>query len=450
MPSFAYEPMSPAGATPGVIEAPDRASAVRMLLDRGITPRSVRVHGGGAAAKKAGVGVEKKVGGVGSAAAGGGAVGAAKSSAGGSGTRGSGLSVGGFGGERRVSRARMASLIGELATAINAGLPLVQALATLRRAFRNELDPGRRMLDHLIGEVEHGRSFAEAAQSWGKPFGDLTIGMIRTGEASGRLGEVLAEAAVLLERDQQLRRSLMSATLYPLILLGLVSVSVVIVVTVIVPRVLAPLAGRVSASDLPLPTRMVTGVADAVGSYWWAMLLGVGFVVFWFSRWRATEAGRMVIDRALLGTPVVGRLVRDVAVARFTRTLSTLLGAGLPVLTSLRITRATLGNAVLEAEIERAGDDVAHGASLSEPLDRCGRFPPLLTQIVSVGERTGRLAEMLKGAADAMEGRTQQSLKVVSTVLPPLLVVVLAVVVGFVIAAVILPLLELQEYIDAM
>jgi len=446
--------MSPAGASPGVIDAPDRASAVRLLIDRGITPRSVRAQDGGGGGGGGGGGDRRSDRGGGGGGDGAVAVSKAvavekKSASGGAVPRG-GSDWMGIGGERRVSRARMASLMGELATAINAGLPLVQALATLRRAFRNEGDPARRMLDHLIGEVEHGRSFAEAAQSWGKPFGELTIGMIRAGEASGRLGQVLAEAAKLLERDQQLRRSLMNATLYPLILLGLVSVSVVIVVTVIVPRVLAPLAGRVSASDLPLPTRMVTGVADVVGSYWWALLLGVGFVVFWFSRWRATAGGRMAIDRAMLGTPVVGRLVRDVAVARFTRTFATLLGAGLPVLTSLRITRATLGNAVLEEEIERAGDDVAHGASLSEPLDRCGRFPPLLTQIVSVGERTGRLAEMLSGAAEAMEQRTQQSLKVVSTVLPPMLVVVLAVVVGFVIAAVILPLLELQEYIDAM
>jgi type II secretory pathway component PulF len=303
------------------------------------------------------------------------------------------------------------------------------------------------MLDHVIHQVEAGKSLAEACKSWGRPFTDLIVNLMHAGEASGRLGEVLDQAANLLDRDVKLRRSLLGATLYPLILTFLVTGAVITVVTWIVPQVLGPLAGQLKASDLPLPTRVVQGAAHFFAVYWWAVLLGSVGVLISASRIYASPGPRLNIDRTLLKIPVLGRLLRDVAVARFTRTLGTLISAGLPALTALRITKGTLGNKAMEGEIDFVCDEVAHGKTIAEPMERSGYFPPLLVQIVGVGERSGRLPQMLNQAAGAFEDRTETSLKLFTTALPPVLVVMLAGVVGFVVASILLPLLQLQEHI---
>ena len=344
-----------------------------------------------------------------------------------------------------MSRSEMASFIRELATAVEAGLPLIQALKTIGRQGRSPRQ--KAMLNHVIQQVEAGKSLADAAKSWGRPFTDLTVNLMHAGEASGRLGEVLDQAATLLDRDVKMRRSLLAATLYPLILTVLVSGAVIVVVTFIVPQILGPLAGQISESDLPMPTRIVQGSARFFGDYWWAVLMVIGGALFALSRVYATPGPRLSIDRFLIKVPILGRLVRDVAVARFTRTLGTLVSAGLPALTALRITKGTLGNKAMEGEIEFVCDEVAHGKTIAEPMERSGYFPPLLVQIVGVGERSGRLPQMLNQAAGAFEDRTESSLKLFTTALPPILVVLLAGIVGFVVAAILLPLLQLQEHI---
>lgn len=424
MPTFQYHAppgaSSPSGAA--VIDAPDRATAVRLLLQRGITPTHLEEVAG--AAERAARRAET------AASAGPGAAAPRK------------LSLPGSSG---MSRAEMASFIRELATAVEAGLPLIQALRTIQRQGRSPKQ--KAMLGHVIAQVEAGKSLADAARSWGRPFTELTTNLIHAGEASGRLGEVLDQSANLLDRDVKLRRSLLAATLYPIILTVLVTGAVIVVVTWIVPQVLGPLAGQLKEADLPLPTRIVQGGAHFFGHYWWVVLLAVGGVLFAVSRIYATPGPRLSIDRSLIKVPILGRLLRDVAVARFTRTLGTLVSAGLPALTALRITKGTLGNKAMEGEIEFVCDEVAHGKTIAEPMERSGYFPPLLVQIVGVGERSGRLPQMLNQAAGAFEDRTESSLKLFTTALPPILVVILAGVVGFVVAAILLPLLQLQEHI---
>lgn len=437
MPTFKYQSLSMHGSSNGtdatVVDAPDRAGAIRLLRERGITPSSLEEVGGRAAAAARIKAKESAAAGLADSARR-----AARSDAKPEKT-GWTLSFG-----KAMSRAEMASFVRELATAVEAGLPLVQALRTIARSGRSPKQ--RAMLNHLIHEVEAGRSMGDAAASWGKPFTDLTINLIRAGEASGKLGEVLDQAALLLDKDLKLRRSLLSATMYPMILTGLVSVAVVIVVTVIVPQVLGPLAGTVKASDLPLPTRVVQGVAAFFKGYWWVVLGMLAGTFFTLSRVYATPGPRLAIDRWLLKVPVLGRLLRDVAVARFTRTLGTLVTSGIPALTALRVTKGTLGNLAMENEIEFVCDEVAHGKTIADPMERSGYFPPLLVQIVGVGERSGRLPQMLNQAASAFEDRTESSVKLFTTALPPFLVVILACIVGFVVAAILLPLLQLQEH----
>ncbi|MCA9309956.1 MAG: type II secretion system F family protein [Phycisphaerales bacterium] len=405
MPVFAYESSNRQPGGPATIEAPDRASAIRQLTERGVMPRSV---------------IE-----VGEARQGEASLAAVRSS----------LS------RPTMSRFEMARLVGEMAIAIRAGLPLVQALRTIAR---QRTKPAQKaLLERLIDAVEQGSSLSDAMREIGRRFPDLIINLVHSGEMAGRLGEVLTQAALLLNRDVKLRRALAGALIYPAIITVAVVIAITVVVTVIVPRVLSAVEGQLVT--LPLPTRIVQGVAHLVGGYWWLILLIIALLLWGGSRLYNHPPARLALDRFMLRVPVLGSVLRDVAVARFTRTFGTLIEAGLPVLTSLRITRKTLGNRAMEHAIETICDDVSSGRTIADPLEQSGYFPPMLVQVVGLGERTGKLDEMLMQAADAFEEKTEQSISLFTTVLPPILIICLAAIVGFVVLSIFLPLIELQE-----
>jgi type IV pilus assembly protein PilC len=409
VPTFVYKTAAMGARAAGArIEAPDRATAVRELVRRGEVPLAVEADAGASAgdvlAAPAGAGL--------------------------------------LDGLRPVmSRAEMASMMRELSVALTAGLPLVSALRTIARQGRTQKQ--REMLRSIIEQVEAGKSLAEAMAAWGRPFQELTINLTRAGEASGKLGEVLTHAAELLDKDLKLRRSILGATLYPLIILGLVVVAVIVVVTVIVPGILKQLSG--AAVDLPWPTLVVKAAADFFSGYWYIIIPAVAVGVLVGHRYYQTPAGRLATDTRLLRLPLVGRLLQDVAVARFTRTLGTLTSSGVGIVQALRITKGTLGNAAMEGVIDEVIEQVSAGKTIAEPMEQSGYFPPMLIQIVNLGERSGRLDEMLGQAARAFEDKTEQSVKVFTTALPPVLVVVLACVVGFIVLAILLALLQMQD-----
>ncbi len=406
MPVFSYEITGGGDAGgPATIEAPDRASAIRQLTAQGVLPRRIIEVSAG----------ENRVG----------AASAARAAL----TR------------PTMSRFEMSRLIGEMAIAVRAGLPLVQALRTIARQRTKASQ--KVLLERVIELVEQGSSLSDAMREIGRPFPELIINLVHSGEMAGRLGEVLTQAAALMNRDVKLRRALAGALIYPAIITVAVIIAITVVVTVIVPRVLAAVSGQLTT--LPLPTRIVQGVAHMVGGYWWLILIIIAAILWGASRLYAHPPARLAIDRALLRIPVLGMVLRDVAVARFTRTFGTLIGAGLPVLTSLRITRKTLGNSAMEHAIEDICDEVSSGRTIAEPLEQCGYFPPMLVQVVGLGERTGKLDEMLMQAADAFEEKTEQSISLFTTVLPPILIIGLAAIVGFVVLSIFLPLIELQE-----
>lgn len=338
-----------------------------------------------------------------------------------------------------LRRAELASLIRELATAIEAGLPLMQALKTVRRQASGRAMPV--ILDHLIERVEAGDPLHTAARDYGPPFTNMTLGMLRAADASGQMAEVLHQLADLLERQIELRREVFGATMYPMMVAGLIVVSVIILVTVLVPKLIKPLAGQMT---IPWPTQVVLGVAEFFASYWFWCLAALLIAAFAARMWLNVPANRLWIDRLKLKTPILGPLLRDVAVARFTRTLGTLTSAGLPLLDALRITQGTLGNTALMNAIDEVSDKVTGGKSLAEPLERSGLFPPLLIQVVGLGERSGRLESMLMHAATAFDRRVNTSIKVFTKALPPALLIVMASIGGFILAAILLPLLELQ------
>lgn len=400
------------GAT---IEAPDRAAALRELIRRGETPTTVEAVNGKGGAER-------------------GRVNGARAEEAAS-------TPSGWTQRRGISRAEVASIVRELATALSAGLPLVPALRTLMRQGRNPAQ--RAMLAHIVEQVESGKGLAEAMGSWGKPFTELTVNLARAGEMSGRLAEVLTQAADLLDKDLRLRRSILAATLYPMILCVLVVGAIVVVVTFIVPTILKQLEG--ANVSLPLPTRIVKGVSDFLIAWWYVILPGLAAGAVWFRRYYLTTQGRLNVDSRVLRVPVLGMLLRDVAVARFTRTLGTLTSAGVGIVAALRITRGTLGNRAMENVIEDVVEQVSAGKTIAEPMERSGLFPPMLVQLVNLGERSGKLDELLNRAANAFEERTEQSVKLFTAVLPPVLVIVMAGVIGFIVMAVLLALLEMQN-----
>jgi type II secretory pathway component PulF len=451
MATFRYTNLGGGGAQ--VLEAPDRSSALRELMGRGVTPatleeiKSANARSSGRSAGQSGDPVKTAA-----EAAKAGLTMAAAANVPGADVAVGAIKVGGAvvatvegihrgGMFSAMSLSETASFISELATALQAGLPLIPALRTLGKSGRTPAQ--KAMLNHLINRVEQGGTLAEACRTWGKPFNELIINLVRAGEASGRIGEILQQTAELVEKDLRLRRSLLSATLYPLILLVLSGVAIIIVTTFIVPSVLKPFEGQ--NISLPWPTLVVQGFAGIVLNYWWAMIGGACIALLAYFRVRATPGGRLAIDRVMLSMPLMGALVRDAAVARFTRTLGTLVKAGLPVLTALRLTSATLGNMVMRRAMDSVCEQVAGGKTIAGPLESTGLFPPLLVQIVSLGERSGKLPDLLSQAATAMEGRTETRVKVITTILPPILVVGLACVVGFVVLAILLALLQLQD-----
>ncbi|MFO0835071.1 MAG: type II secretion system F family protein [Phycisphaerales bacterium] len=450
MPTFRYQ--SAGSSATATIDAPDRASAVRELVRRGVTPTKIEIDAGNS-------GFSGNSGYTGYTGNPGRSIGSRPASNGKAlrtagmvaghvadevvtgGAVSMGVSAAALVARGTMSRAEMAAFIRELATAVQAGLPLVQALRTIARQGRS--DRQRTMLGRIIEEVEHGKSLGEAMAAQGRSFSELTVNLVRAGEASGKLDEVLTQAADLLDRDVKLRRSVTAATLYPAILACLIVVAVIVVVTFIVPKILKSIAGQVV--HMPWPTRVVQGVAGFFADWWWliipAVLVGFLATVRTFRK----PGPRMWLDTHLLSVPILGRLLRDVAVARFTRTLGTLVSAGIPAVAALRVTKGTLGNKAMERVIDDVCDQVSAGRTIADPMEKSGYFPPMLVQIVNMGERSGRLDKLLNQAAGAFEDRTETSVKLFTTALPPLLVVMLACVVGFVVLSILLPLLELQE-----
>lgn len=405
MPSFRYESIKKDGSgASGVLAAPDKAEAMRRIRDRGMTPISIEVtesHWFGSKLMNR---------------------------------------------SRRpsVNRGELANLVRELATGLEAGLPLMQALRTVREQARGVGMPV--ILDFLIEQVEAGTPLHRAAAEYGPPFDDLVVGMFRAADASGEMDQVLHQLASLLERSIELRREIIGATIYPAIVAVLIIISVVVLITVVLPGLMAPISEQ-SNYSMPWPTAVLLGAADFIQAWWWAIVIFVIGLLFGYRTWSALPMNRRKIDRFLLRTPLLGKLLRDVAVARFTRTLGTLVSAGIPILTSLKIVRDTLGNTILMDAIDEVQERVTTGQSLAEPLAKSGFFPPLLIQIVNMGERSGRLESMLLHASTAFDRQVDQTLNIFTKALPPVLLVFMALIAAFVLTAILLPMLEMQSAI---
>jgi general secretion pathway protein F len=323
---------------------------------------------------------------------------------------------------------------------IGAGIPLVEALGALTEQTENHRL--KSVLGQVRDRVNEGTSLADAlGQS--EVFPDLYVSMVRAGEAGGALERVLERLADYLESQVRLRNKVGSILIYPLVMLGFAMLVVGILVTVVLPQITELLLSL----DQPLPfyTRWIIALSNFARSFWWAIGLGGVGIVFTLRTLVRTRRGRDGWDRLRLRLPLVGRVVRLVAISRFTRTLSTLLAGGLPITRALDAARDVADNSVLGRAIDRARESITEGQSVAQPLRASGEFPPLVTHMIEVGERSGELEAMLSKVADTYDEQVETTVTRLTALLEPLLILVMVGIVIVIILATLVPLLNVTS-----
>ena len=322
---------------------------------------------------------------------------------------------------------------------IDAGLPLVQCLQILGE--QQEHKAFQRIIMQVREDVEAGSSLASALAKHPSAFNDLYVNMVAAGEAGGILDTILQRLAVYIEKAARLKAQVKSAMIYPVTVIAIAIIVVYIILWKVIP-VFASLFASLGA-DLPLPTRIVVALSHFIGRFWWLIVLSVVALTVMINRYYKTPQGKMVIDRLLLKAPVVGLILRKIAVARFCRTLGTLMSAGVPLLESLDITARTSGNAVIEQAIMEVRKQVEEGKTLSEPLGATQQFPPMVVHMISVGESTGALDTMLGKIAEFYEEEVDIAVAGLMKLIEPVMIFVLGVVIGGIVISMYLPMFDL-------
>jgi type IV pilus assembly protein PilC len=339
-----------------------------------------------------------------------------------------------------VDAKELAVFTRQFSVMIDAGLPLVQCLEILGGQQDNKTF--QKVLTAVRGSVEGGTTLSAAMKEHEKVFDPLYYNMVDAGETGGILDTILQRLSVYIEKNVKLARAVKSAMIYPVSVIGIAAAVITLLLWKVVPIFVSLFNGL--DVDLPLPTRIVIGLSSFVGSIYGLMTLAF-FVGCFFALkfWYATPTGRMAIDSLILKLPVVGLIMRKIAVARFTRTLGTLISSGVPILEGLDITARTSGNAVVEKAITQTRKAVEAGRSLVDPLKETDVFPGMVTQMIAVGEQTGAMDAMLSKIADFYEDEVDAAVKDMLTAIEPIMIVVLGVIVGGVVVSMYLPLFSL-------
>ncbi len=340
----------------------------------------------------------------------------------------------------RVSTEDLAIATRQLAVLIHAGIPLVEALTALVEQVDKE--KLKRVLGDVKQRVNEGSTLADALGTHPRVFGELYVNMIRAGEHSGALEIVLVRLADFTESQARLRSKLLGTMAYPALMMVIGSLVLGVLFTVVIPKLTKIFED--TKATLPWMTRGLIAFTSFVTQWWWAILAALVLAVWGFLRWKRSPAGKARWHRFVLTVPVFGRLVRVIAIGRFARTLSTLLKSGVPLLTAMDIVKNVVGNVRLAEVIDQARDAIREGESIAAPLKRSGEFPPLVFHMIAVGERSGALEEMLSNVANAYEAQVDTTVTALTSLLEPLMIVVMGVVVGFIVFSVLTPILQIN------
>src|SRR5213083_2206078 len=315
----------------------------------------------------------------------------------------------------------------QFSTMINAGLPLVQVLADVTR--------------QVVYDVESGHTLADALRKHPKAFGDLYVNMVAAGEAGGILDTILLRLAQFLEKNDAIVRKVKGAMIYPAVILSVAVIAISVLLIFVIPTFQNMFASVNLA--LPLPTRIVIGASNVLKNFWWAI---IGIAIFAFvgvNRYYKTTPGKLQIDKLLLSLPVLGDLLRKSAVSRFTRTLGTLISSGVSILDGLEITARTAGNMVIHNAVMESRASIAGGDTIAAPLQKSNVFPPMVISMISVGEQTGGLDEMLSKIADFYDEEVDAAVSGLLAAMEPIMIVFLGLIVGGMVVAMYLPIFDM-------
>ena len=339
---------------------------------------------------------------------------------------------------KNVSVKDMGVFTRQFATMINSGLPMVQCLDILSEQMEKEYF--KKIVSTVKTDVEGGSTLSDAL---GKHtiFSELYVNMVDAGEAGGILDLILNRLAVYLEKADALARKVKSALMYPTVVCVVATGATIFMLVFIIPtfaRMFSDFGG-----ELPLPTKIVMALSTFLRTKWYLLVGGTTAAIILFKRFKATETGQMKLDQLMLKIPVLGTVIRKSAVARFTRTLGTLVSSGVPILSGLEITAKTAGNKVVEKAVNATKESISQGNTIADPLKASGVFPPMVTQMISVGEQTGALDEMLDKIANFYDDEVDTAVEALTSVIEPVMIVVMGVIVGGMLISMYLPMFKL-------
>ena len=343
-------------------------------------------------------------------------------------------------GRSRVTDKKVLEMTSQLATALKAGLPILSALEILKSQQKNERM--YELLDELSTAVSSGQSMSEAMARHPDIFSTLYVSMVRVGETGGILDKTMQQLVKLMAREIKIRGNLIGASIYPLFILTVGLASMVVILLWVLPKIIDTIG--MEPAMLPLPTRILMGLSHFLLSFGWLVAIGVGLGLYVFIRWKRSPAGRLALDGFKLKLPLFGNVLKTLSVGRFARTLGALTASGITILEALQVVRDTLGNEVLAVQIDEVATKVKTGSNLADPLEQSGMFPSLLVQIVSMGEQTGCLDELLLNAAETFDEQADTVVSRFMAVFPSILILCLALLIAFIIMATLLPILTMD------
>ena len=402
MTTFAYRGRATSGAVAGEIEAENRLGAVAVLRGQGIIATAVEERKAKAEGTGSLFGFAKRVGG-------------------------------------KVKDKDLSIYTRQFSTMIDAGLPIAQCLGILSE--QSESKVLREVTTLIAKDVQSGLTLADSFRKYPRTFDDLFTNMLAVGESGGVLDVVLQRLAGYIEKAASLKRKVKSAMVYPITIISVAILVIIFMMIFVIPTFAKMFQGL--GADLPLPTKVVMWLSDFFQRYVVFMIIGLAGFVWALKRYYATDTGSKVIDRLLLRVPVIGTLIKKVAVARFTRTMGTLLSSGVPILEGLLITARSSGNRVVESAVLQARAAVMAGRTLADPLRNTPVFPPMVVHMINVGENTGALDAMLSKIADFYDDEVDTAVTALTSLLEPLMIVFLGVVVGGLVVAMYMPIFQM-------
>lgn len=342
---------------------------------------------------------------------------------------------------RRVSGKDVMLFTQDLATLLDAGLPVDRALSILVEV--TEKDKFKEIIRDILKSVQGGSYLSEAMGKYPQVFSKFYVNMIRAGEAGGILEPVLVRLGIFLENSQDLKDYIISAMVYPVFLVFVGGASIIVLLTFVIPKF------SIIFSDLgaavPLATRILLGVSEFIRNYWWIMAGSLAFLYYLFYKYSHTSEGRLRVDKQKIQLPVIGDLIKKIEVARFSRTLGTLIRSGVPILQALTLVKDIIGNRVIASSIDDVREKVQKGDRLAKPLSNTGVFPSLAIQMITVGEETGRLDDMLLKVAENYEKVVRATIKRFISFLEPAMILIMGIIVGAIVISMLMAIFSINE-----